>query len=235
MAYEEKNIINDWIPRTALGRQVMNGDVTSMKEIFDQGLVIREPEIVDFLVPGIKEELIFIGGHPGKGGGMKRTPIRFTNRMHKSGRKRAIHAMVTVGNENGLVGLGYAKGSDVRAAIEKAAKQARMNIVPVRRGCGSWECQCGGQHSIPFKTGGKAGSVNMTLRPAPKGIKLCAADEMHKMLKLAGIKDIWSKSRGQSQSRVNFAFATFEALKKLNKIKVSDEAGKVIGLKEGVM
>ncbi len=231
----EEDVMRNWIPKTDLGRKVMNGEVTSINEIFENGLVIREPEIVDFLVPALKEELIFIGGHPGKGGGKKRTPIRFTNRMHKSGRKRSIHAMVSVGNENGLLGLGYARGSDVRAAIEKAARQAKLKLIPIRRGCGSWECQCGGQHSIPFKTKGKAGSVTTNLMPAPKGIKLCVAREMQKMFKLAGLKDVWGRAIGQTQSRVNFALSTFAALKNLNEVKVPETSAKDLGLKEGVM
>jgi len=232
---EKRDIKETWVPKTELGRKVMNGEIKSIKEIFEQGLVIRESEIVDFLVPEIKDQVIQIGGNPGKGGSITRTPIRYTNRMHKSGRRRSIHALVAVGNGDGLIGLGYASSKDVPTTIANAVKKAKLNIIPIRRGCGSWECECRSHHSIPFKTESKCGSVNVTLMPAPKGIGLCVAKEAKTLMTLAGITDVWGKSRGQTKTRLNFVKAIFGSLKKLNNMRVSDDAKKSTGMVDGII
>ena len=89
----------------------------------------------------------------------------------------------------------------------------------MRRGCGSWECSCGEPHSIPFKVEGKAGSVRVTLLPAPKGVGLVIGDSAKVVLRLAGIKDIWSKTKGETRTTVNFVKAVYEALKNTYKFK----------------
>ena len=232
---EKKDVVATWVPKTELGRKVMNGEIKSIDEIFNLGLVIRESEIVDFLVPEIRDQVIQIGGNPGKGGSITRTPIRYTNRMHKSGRRRSIHALVVVGNGNGLLGLGYATSKDVPTTIQNAVKKAKLNIIPIRRGCGSWECQCKAYHSIPFKTESKCGSVHVTLMPAPKGIGLCVAKEAKILMELAGITDVRGKSRGQTKTRLNFVKALYGSLKNLNKMRVSEEAKKSTGMIEGII
>jgi len=213
----EENTI-DWVPKTELGKQVMNGKIKSIDEIFKQGIKIKEPEIVDKLLPNLETEIILIGGSPGKGGGIKRTPTKKTARMHKSGRRFNVSAVVVVGNKDGYVGIGKGEAAEHRRAIEKATLKAKLNIIPVKRGCGSWECNCGENHSIPFRVEGRQGSVRAVLIPAPKGIGLCIPDEAKKILRLAGICDIWSKSFGNTHARINFSFAIFNALKNLNKI-----------------
>jgi Mg-chelatase subunit ChlI len=70
-----------------------------------------------------------------------------------------------------------------------------------------------------MKVKGKASSVEITLLPAPRGIGLVSGEVSKKILNLAGIKDIWSKSRGQTQSTINSAKATFEALKQTTMFK----------------
>ncbi|MEA2003772.1 MAG: 30S ribosomal protein S5, partial [archaeon] len=232
---ERKDVREAWVPRTELGRKVMNGEIKTIDEIFEKGFVIREPEIVDCLVPDIRDEIIQIGGNPGKGGSIRRTPIRFTNRMHKSGRRRAIHALVAVGNGNGIFGIGYATSKDVPSTIANAVKKAKINVIPIRRGCGSWECECRSPHSIPFRTEAKCGSVHVSLMPAPKGIGLCVAKEAKTILSLAGVTDVWGKSRGQTKARLNFVKAIYGSLKKLNKVRVSKDAEKFTGMIDGSM
>ncbi len=231
MRYEKET--KPWTPKTSLGKRVMSGEITSIEEIFKKNYVIKESEIIDYLVPNIEDEIIFIGGMPGKGGGKKRTPLRITTRMHQSGRKRTLHALVAVGNKDGLVGIGYATGKDALSAITKATTQAKLKIIPIRRGCGSWECECRGAHSIPFKTQGKVGSVKVRLIPAPRGIELCVAPEIKKIIRLAGIRDLWTKSMGQTDTRINFVMANFNALKNLNKLKTTPESIKTTGMTEG--
>jgi len=208
---EKPNPLLNWTPKTDLGRKVLAGEITSIMQIFEQGHVIRESEI----------------------GGKRRTPLRTTARMHQSGRKRSLHAMIVVGNKNGLVGIGYEYGLNARTAMEKAAKKAKLNITYIRRGCGSWQCGCSAPHSIPMKTESRIGSVEVRLMPAPRGAELKVASEIKKFMRLAGIKDMWAKSRGQTDTRLNFVKANMEALMKLNRVKLTDEQRKKLGIIEG--
>ena len=188
----------DWIPRTKLGKLVASGQIQSMEEALATNLPLLEPEIVDALLPGLKRVILD-----------RAVTIRVTD----SGRRRAYRVAVVVGNENGYVGFGIGKAKEYRTALDKATREAKLNIIRVRRGCGSWECGCGLPHSVPFKVEGKAGSVRVVLKPAPRGVGLVAADAIKPVLQLAGIKDVWSKGFGNTRSTINFAQATINALK----------------------
>jgi small subunit ribosomal protein S5 len=213
--YRIESSLDKWVPKTNIGKQVFSGQITSIDEVLDLGLPIREAEIVDKLVPEIKNEIILIGGRTGKGGGIQRIPIKITAKMHRSGRRLASSAFAVVGNENGLVGVGKGNAIEARDAIGKAIQRAKMNISRIRMGCGSWECECGTEHSIPLKTVGKSGSVRVELLPAPKGVGLVAENEAKKILRLAGIKDVWVRTSGNTSARINLVSAIFDALKKL--------------------
>lgn len=228
-------VSTEWVPKTELGKKILEGKITDIEYIFSEGLKISEPEIVDFLVKNINSEIVFIGGSAGKGGGIRRTSTKRTARMHKSGRRYSASALVIVGNGNGYVGLGFASGTSQqqRETIARAVGKAKLNIIPIRRGCGSWECACGEAHSIPFRVSGRSGSVAIDLKPAPKGIGLCVSEEVKNLMRLAGIKDVWSKTRGQTQSRINQVRAAFEALKKINKFRSHPEFDKNVALKTG--
>jgi small subunit ribosomal protein S5 len=224
--------IQNWIPKTQLGKEVMSGSVTSLDEIFDSGRKISEPEIVDKLVPNLKHEVIFTGGSTGKGGGKRRTPTKRTTRMHRSGRRFTVSAMVVVGNEDGYFGIGRASSKENREAIEKAIENAKLNIIPIKRSCGSWECACQGNHSIPVMTVGKSGSVKVEIKPAPKGVNLVINDAAKKMLSLMGIRDIWSKSYGNTGSRTNYVLAVYDAFKNINMLKSAEDIGRKIEIEE---
>lgn len=211
--------VTEWIPKTELGREVVAGKYKDLNDLLEKGGIILEPEIVDYLVPEIKNEMIYIGGTPGKGGGIRRTPTRMTARMHKSGRRFKLTAVIVVGNEDGIVGVGRATSNEHRTAIEKAVQQAKLNVISIRRGCGSWECNCGGSHSIPFKVESKVGSVRVRMSPTPTGVGIVADNETKKILKLAGIKDVWIKTFGKTSTRMNLASAVFDTLKKLSQTK----------------
>lgn len=213
--------LENWIPRTELGKAVAEGRITSMDEIFASGKKIKEPEIVDKLLR-LQTEIILVGSSSGKGGGKRRTPTKRTTRMHRSGRRYTVSAVIAVGNGDGYLGIGKASSLENRKAIEKATENAKLNIIPIKRGCGSWECSCGSSHSIPYEVNGKRGSVKVVLKPAPKGIGLCISDEAKKLMHLVGIKDIWSKSFGATSSRNNFVMALLDALKKINRVKLKD-------------
>ena len=97
--------------------------------------------------------------------------------------------------------------------MNKAIRDAKLNIVPVRRGCGSWECRCGEPHSVPFTVVGKSGSVRVIIKPAPKGTGLVAGEVAKVVLRLAGIRDVWMDTFGETRTTVNFAKATVNALR----------------------
>ena len=190
--------IEGWKPRTRVGRMVQEGRISSIDEIFMEGLKIREPEIVDILLPNLKEEVI---------------NINLVQRQTDAGEKSRFKVVVAVGNEDGYVGLGSGKARQVRMAIEKASLNARLNIIPVRRGCGSWECGCGKPHSLPFRVRGKCGGVEVELIPGPRGLGLVAGEVAKIILRLAGIKDCWTRSYGPTRTVPSFAYAVFDALK----------------------
>lgn len=191
--------LEEWAPRTRLGKMILEGRITSIEEIFMEGLRIREPQIVDALLPDIQEEVI---------------DINLVQKQTDAGETSRFKAIVAVGNKDGYVGLGSGKTSQVRAAIEKAAVDARLNIVPVRRGCGSWECGCGRPHSVPFKVEGKCGGVRIVMLPGPRGLGLVAGEVAKIIFGLAGIKDCWTRSYGSTRTIPSFAYAVFDALKK---------------------
>jgi len=192
-----------WVPKTHLGRMVLEGKVTSLNEVFQQGWRIREVGIVNFLLPDLKDEVI---------------DINLVQKQTDAGERSRFRALVVVGNEDGFVGLGVGKASRVRTGIEKAIVDAKLNISLVNRGCGSWECACGDPHSLPFKVVGRCGSVEIHLMPSPKGLGMVAGETAKVVLRLAGIKDCWSKSFGATATKVSFAYATFEALRQTAKV-----------------
>jgi small subunit ribosomal protein S5 len=102
-------------------------------------------------------------------------------------------------------------------AREKAIREAKLNLIKVTRSCGSFDWLCEEKHSIPFIVEGKCGSSVVRLYPAPQGTGLVIGDECKKILKLAGIKDVYGKTFGQTRTTINLAQACIEALKKTNK------------------
>lgn len=201
MAYQYEE---DWVPLTRLGSLVAEGQITSMDEAIESGLPIRESNVVDILLPGLEDEVL---------------DINMVQRMTDSGRRVKFRATVIVGNGDGYVGLGQAKDGQVGPAIRKAIRNAKMNITRVKRGCGSWECGCGLPHTVPSEVRGKAGSVTVELKPSPRGLGLAAGDTARKVLEKAGIKDVWTRTEGQTRTTLNFAKATYNALKNTGTIR----------------
>lgn len=222
-----------WKPKTILGKKVKAGEIKDIDEILDNGLKILEPEIVDSLIQNLEYDLIEIGQSKGKFGGGKRSIWRQTQKKTREGNKPKFSTMVILGNKNGYIGFGRGKSKETMPAREKAIRQAKLNIIKIRRGCGSWECGCAEPHTIPFKVAGKSGSSKIILMPAPKGTGLCIEEQCRKLLQFAGIKDIYSKTRGQTRTKINLINACFAALKQLSQIKIQEEFKKIVGLKEG--
>jgi small subunit ribosomal protein S5 len=128
-----------------------------------------------------------------------------------------------VGDRNGHVGMGLGGAKETVPSREKAIRQAKLNVFTIKRGCGSWQCNCGTPHSIPFTVEGKCGSVIVRLIPAPKGKGLCVEKECAKVLALAGIRDVVSKSFGQTRDKINMIKACEAALRKLAAMKVTED------------
>jgi len=204
----------EWTPRTKLGRQVAAKEIKSIDEIFDSGMVIKEPEIVDTLLPDLEESVIAIG----KAG----RPFKMVQRMTDSGRRNNFQVIVAIGNKDGYVGLGEGRAKEYGPSLRKAIKDAKTNLMRIPRGCGSWQCSCGGSHTVPFRVEGRSGSVKIVLKPAPRGIGLAASKTSKNILTLAGYSDIWAKSFGRTSARVNLAKATFDALRNLSNIKAAE-------------
>ena len=222
-----------WKPKTSLGKKVKSGEIIDMSYILDQRIKILEPEIVETLLPGMQTDLLMVGQSKGKFGGGQKRIFKQTQKKTQEGNKPKFATFAVVGNEDGFVGVGYGKSKETVPAREKAIRQSKLNIIKIRRGCGDWGCGCGEPHTIPFKVTGKCGSVEVTLIPAPKGAGLKAEKEIQKILKMAGIRDIWSRSEGQTRSKLNVLYACFEALKKLMQFKLDNKTAESLKVVEG--
>ena len=226
-------VVDTWKPITEVGRKVKTGEITDINVIFDKGLQIKESQIVDALMSNMESDLLAIGQSKGKFGGGKRKAFRQTQKKTNEGNKPKFATYAVIGNRNGYVGLGYGKTKETVPAREKAFKNAKMNLFKVVRGCGSWECNCKTPHSIPYKVHAKCGSVKIALIPAPKGTGLCIEKECAKILHLAGIKDVWSKIIGQSNTKMNTIKACEMALKSLITTRVMQETKEKLSVWQG--
>ena len=224
-----------WNPKTTIGKKVKSGEITKIDEILDNGLKILEPEIVDALLPNLKTDLLLIGQSKGKFGGGQRRVFRQTQKKTREGNKPNFAAYAVVGNNNGYVGIGYGKGRETVPSREKAIRNAKLNIIKIKRGCGSWQCSCGEPHSIPFAVQAKCGSSIIKIMPAPKGKGLCIEKECQKILEIAGINDVWSKTKGQTKVKTNLVMACFDALKQLSSTRVQQRYYKNLGIAEGAI
>jgi len=187
-----------WKPRTELGVMVAEGKINSMDQIYENGMHIQEFEIVKHLLPDVKTHVVHVG---------------IVQKQTDAGEMTRFSALVAAGNEAGWFGVGMGKASQMRIAIDKATTNSILNIIPVKLGCGSWECRCSNYHSIPFKVSGKGGSVTIDIVPGPRGLGLVAGENIRSLLKLAGVKDAWTKSFGSTSTLTSTAMAIFNALR----------------------
>ena len=196
--------LSKWVPRTQLGKLVMSGDIKSLDEILAKGQKILEPEIVDFLLPDLDEEVI---------------EIKNTQRMTTCGRKMTMRAVLLIGDKKGHVAMGVGKAPETRDAIQEALKDAKKNMMCVPLGCGSWECGCGTAHSVPMRVKGKSANTEITILPAPRGVGLVAGGTSRKVLAISGVRDVWCTAHGRTRNALNVVTATLDALNALNKQK----------------
>lgn len=210
-----KEVVEAWEPKTKLGREVKDGKIKDIDEILDNNLKILEEEIVESLID-VKSDLIAIGQSKGKFGGGKRRAWRQTQRKTKAKNIPTFSAMAVIGDENGHVGIGSGKSMETLPARDKAIRKAKLNIIKVKRGCAGFDCACSELHTVPFKVTGKSGSVRVTLIPASQGTGLVVGNELKKILKFAGIKDVYSRTSGRIRTTFNLIKACMDALEKTN-------------------
>lgn len=222
-----------WVPKTQLGKDVAEGKVTNMTEVLLANKPVLEYQITDKLLPNLETSFVNLGQAKGKFGGGQRRPSKQTQKITEEGSKMSFAMLALSGNRDGIVGLGFGKSRETVPSREKALKKAKTNLIVIRRGNGSWGSFGAGSTSIPFSVEGKSGSCKVKLIPAPVGTGLVVEDELKKMLQLAGIKDVWSKTSGSTKNKINLMKAGFNALKNLQKVKLTPATAAGRALKEG--
>ena len=136
----------------------------------------------------------------------------------KGGRTFRFSAVVVVGDENGHVGVGNGKASEVPDAIKKAIEDAKKNLVEVPVV----------NTTIPHEYVGKFGSANVLLKPAEEGTGIIAGGSVRPVLELAGYRNIRTKILGTNNPR-NVVYATIEGLKSMQTVEsVAKKRGKKV-------
>jgi len=133
--------------------------------------------------------------------------IRRVTRVMAGGRRFSFSVTMVIGDKKGRVGVGIGKAGDTALAIEKAIRDAKKNMITVKRTK---------ENSIPHNTESKYGSTEIQIRPA-LGRGLVAGASVRTVLELSGVTDVTSKILSRSKNKTNIARAAINALLKLEK------------------
>lgn len=131
--------------------------------------------------------------------------LRRVTRVVAGGKRFRFRVTVVIGNENGKVGVGVAKGLDVAQAVEKAKADAKKNVIAINLK----------DKTIPHEVVAKYSAAKVLLKPGSPGHGLKAGGAARVVLSLLGVKDITAKVLGTTKNKLTNAMATIEALKKL--------------------
>jgi small subunit ribosomal protein S5 len=134
----------------------------------------------------------------------------------KGGRRFSFTALVAVGDEDSVVGIGYGKAREVPLAIQKAVENARKSLIRIPKY---------GQ-TLPHRTIGRFGSGHVVLRPASPGTGVIAGGGVRAVLELGGVRDVLTKSIG-TQNPINLVKATMDGLTGLRR---PEDVAKLRGL-----
>lgn len=130
--------------------------------------------------------------------------INRVTKVTKGGRTFSLAAMVVVGDENGIIGYGLGKASEVTVAIQKGTEAAKKNLikVPIHKG------------TIPHEQSARFGGAEVMIKPASEGTGVVAGGAMRAVLESVGVTDVLAKSKGSSNPH-NLVKATVMALSEL--------------------
>ena len=104
MGSDRKPNLEEWVPKTRLGKMIQEGKIATIEDVFLSGIKISESQIVDSLIPDLQEEVI---------------NVNLVQKQTDAGEKSRFKAIVAVGNRDGYIGLGSGKASQVRNAIKR--------------------------------------------------------------------------------------------------------------------
>nr|YP_010851671.1 ribosomal protein S5 [Echinothamnion hystrix]WGH14582.1 ribosomal protein S5 [Echinothamnion hystrix] len=140
--------------------------------------------------------------------------VKRVTKVVKGGKKLSFRAVLIIGNENGQIGVGVGKASDVIGAVKKGVADAKKHIIniPLTK-----------YYSIPHPINGTSGAAKIMLRPSATGSGVIAGGSARTVLELAGIKNILAKQLG-SNNTLNNARAVLNAL---NNLRTFQETAKI--------
>lgn len=146
--------------------------------------------------------------------------LRRVTRVMAGGKRFSFRATVVIGNRQGKVGVGVAKGKDVAQAIQKAKRVAEKSLVTISIIKGT----------VPHEVRAKYCASEILLKPGKEGHGLVAGGPVRVVCDLAGIKNLSAKILGRTPNKLNNARATLEALKKMKITAKKEELPKEAGL-----
>lgn len=131
------------------------------------------------------------------------------SRMTAGGRRFDFRTVILIGDREGKVGVAHAQGEDIPAAIEKAVKKAKKQLVEVDIT----------NHTVPTEVTGEAKSARVLMKPAREGRGLVAGGVVRAVCDLAGIEDISAKIISRTNNKLNIARATLNGFRKVEELK----------------